>query len=266
MIKRAHECPLEIFDYVQQNSEIDYFLVHLFETDEEYFNKAVEAVNKGREVILDNSLFELREQFNLERYIYWIKRLKPTYFIVLDAWKDSEKTIKLFNDFIKKYPKGSLPSKMIGVAQGNNFEDVAKCYKAIEPYCDKVAFNFDFSSYCNFNGVDIPNRLAMSLGRFRILNELYNAKIINTNKPHHLLGVGTFVECSWYDRNWKWIDSIDTCNPIGEALNYNLYKDINHGLFTKNPTKMCDIMHIKLNEEQIKGCIHNIEIAKKICR
>ncbi len=57
MIKTAHEAPKSIFSEMQKITDIDYALVHLFEEDEEYFNKFKKAVEDGREVILDNSIF-----------------------------------------------------------------------------------------------------------------------------------------------------------------------------------------------------------------
>ena len=60
MIKIAHESPKSIFTDVQQVTDYDYALVHLFEEDEQYLEQFKVALRKGREVILDNSIFELR--------------------------------------------------------------------------------------------------------------------------------------------------------------------------------------------------------------
>ena len=43
MIKTAHEAPKSIFSEMQKITDIDYALVHLFEEDEEYFNKFKKA-------------------------------------------------------------------------------------------------------------------------------------------------------------------------------------------------------------------------------
>ena len=59
MIKIAHESPKSIFEEVQKYTDYDYALVHLFEEDKQYFKQFKTAVRKGREVILDNSIFEL---------------------------------------------------------------------------------------------------------------------------------------------------------------------------------------------------------------
>ena len=57
MIKIAHESPKSIFNLVQKYTDYDYALVHLFEEDKEYLQYFKDAVAKGREVILDNSIF-----------------------------------------------------------------------------------------------------------------------------------------------------------------------------------------------------------------
>ena len=67
MIKIAHEAPLSIMNKVQSMTDYDYALVHLFEDPDiggDYFEFFIDAlVNKGREVILDNSVFELGLDF-----------------------------------------------------------------------------------------------------------------------------------------------------------------------------------------------------------
>lgn len=265
MIKRFHEAPLDIFDKVQKVTEGDYALVHLFKDNPDYFEKFKLAIKKGREVILDNSLFELRETFDSEEYVHWIKELEPTYAIVPDSWKNGEETARMFFEFLNKYPKETLPCKLIGVAQGNTLEEVAACYKAIEPYCDKIAFNFDFSSYSELPIKGSPLRLRMSIGRYKMLNDLYNKGIINTEKPHHLLGTGVPQECLWYNKNWTWIDSVDTCNPVIEGIYGVMYDEKLPGMLTKNHTKVCDIIHRPTSKEEEKRVMFNIKQMKYYC-
>ena len=68
MIKIAHESPKGIFKEVQKFTDYDYALVHLFEEDKEYWNQFKEAALKGREIILDNSIFELEEAFDAKKF------------------------------------------------------------------------------------------------------------------------------------------------------------------------------------------------------
>lgn len=65
MVKTFHEAPKSIFNRVQSITSGDYALVHLFEEDKEYFNLFKQAVEQDREVILDNSIFELGKLLTL---------------------------------------------------------------------------------------------------------------------------------------------------------------------------------------------------------
>ncbi len=89
MIKIAHESPKSIFEEVQRFTDYDYALVHLFEEDEEYLKQFKQAATKGREIILDNSIFELEEAFDAEKFDKWVKYLKPTCYIIPDALEDA---------------------------------------------------------------------------------------------------------------------------------------------------------------------------------
>jgi len=70
MIKIAHESPKSIFKTVQDFTDYDYALVHLFEEDPEYFKLFEDAIKDDREVILDNSIFELGNAFNPAAFAY----------------------------------------------------------------------------------------------------------------------------------------------------------------------------------------------------
>lgn len=258
MIKRFHEAPKCIFNRVQKYTDGDYALVHLFESDPEYLAMFKQAVEESREVILDNSIFELGTSFNHDSYAYWIKELKPTWYIVPDVWKNGEATTEMFFEFLNKYPRGSLPGKIIGVAQGNDFAEVVKCYRAIEPYCDMIAFNFDFSSYAEVPHAGIHKRLLMSLGRYDMLYDLWGNRIINESKPHHLLGCGVPQELCWYPQDWKWVYSMDTCHPVMEGMVGRRYSTELPGQLEKCPIKMCEMMDAPISDLIWENIEHNL--------
>ena len=259
MIKRYHEAPKCIFNKVQQYTDGDYALVHLFETDPEYLEMFKKALADGRDVILDNSIFELGTSFDHDRFAYWINELKPTWYIVPDVWKNGPATVKMFFEFFNKHPRRTLNGKVIGVAQGNTLDEVMTCYQAIEPYCDMIAFNFDFSTYANHPSVGIPKRLLMSLGRFKMLEHLDAYGVINTSKPHHLLGCGVPQEICWYPKDWSWVRSMDTCHPVMEGMVGRSY-DVNlPGQIEKDPTKMCDMMNAPISDLVWEIIEHNLK-------
>lgn len=259
MIIRYHEAPKCIFNKVQNYTGGDYALVHLFEKDPEYLEMFKKALANGRDVILDNSIFELGTSFDHDRFAYWINDLKPTWYIVPDVWKDGPATIKMFFDFFDKHPRCTLPGKVIGVAQGHTLTEVMTCYQAIEPYCDMVAFNFDFSSFAAAPQVGIPKRLLMSIGRYQMLLALCNHDIINFNKPHHLLGCGVPQEICWYPKSWTWVRSMDTCHPVMEAMAGRKYDPALPGQLEKCPVKMCDMMNAPISDLIWESIEHNLK-------
>lgn len=259
MIKKYHEAPKMIFEKVQKLTDGDYALVHLFEEDPEYFELFQHAVSSGRDVILDNSIFELGESFDHSRFAYWVNQLRPTWYIVPDVWKDGNATVEMFDKFVTAHP--SLPGKRIGVAQGHTLEEVSACYKILEPCCDMIAFNLDFSSYSRVK-YGLPYCVKMSLGRARMLTNLLNRGVINTSKPHHLLGCGVPQEIMWYPTEWTWIRSIDTCNPVVHGLFGHLYDKDMPGLTYKLPNKMCTLMDMDVTHKQWLDVKGNIELMK----
>lgn len=272
-IKRYHEAPLCIFNKVQEHTDGDYALVHLLASNDAYRHKFEEAVAAGRDVILDNSIFELGEAFQGDEYVRWINQLKPTWYIVPDCWKDSAETMRMFDEFVDKYP--DLPSKRIGVAQGNDWRDVARCYSHIKDRCDMIAFNLDFSSVFydsiplggrsrEYKATMIPYCVAMSIGRNVVLNQLYSRGIIDTSKPHHLLGCGVPQEVQWYDKSWTWIRSIDTSNPVMAGMNGKQYDEFT-GISWKCPDKLCDNIMRPLNWQERADIFDNIDIMRKWC-
>ena len=60
----SHESPISFLDESRKYNDYDYALVHLFETHPEYYQFFKDSINLGRQVLLDNSIFELGESFD----------------------------------------------------------------------------------------------------------------------------------------------------------------------------------------------------------
>lgn len=261
MIKIAHEAPLSIFDKVQELTDYDYFLVHLFEENEEYLAKAHECVEKGRETILDNSIFELGHAWDASRFAHWVKEMKPTYYIVPDVLDDCDKTIDSFERFMNEYP--DLPGKTIAVAQGRSYNDLVLCYNYLvnDARVDKIALSFNHPFF-----QDLPwdgnKYYKMMHGRQETLDRMIREGVINKNKPHHLLGCGLPQEFKAYiDLNW--IDSLDTSNPVIHGIKDIYYSS--EGLTDKESVKLYTMMNDDVNKNW--PAIHyNILAFRSMCQ
>ena len=54
----SHESPISMLDESRSYNDYDYALVHLFEKEPEYYNFFKVSKTLGREILLDNSIFE----------------------------------------------------------------------------------------------------------------------------------------------------------------------------------------------------------------
>jgi hypothetical protein len=262
-IKIAHEAPLEIFDDIQSLTDYDYALVHLFEENEEYWNKFKTAASKGREIILDNSIFELEEAFDAEKFDQWVNKLKPTWYIVPDALEDAYKTIDQMEDWNNK-GYGYEGSGKIGVVQGKSYDEIVDCYNYMnkEADVDMIAISFDYSYYTK--SVPHANKyVSWMLGRVKLLGDLLKDGVINKDKPHHLLGCGLPQEFSFYSHSdYDWIYSLDTSNPVVHGI-----KGIEYGvegLWSKESQKLHELMSSKISVDQFTLIKDNIFNFKRL--
>lgn len=264
MIQLAHESPLFAFDEVQAVTDYDYALVHLFEENPEYFDKFVQAREKGRHIILDNSIFELGEAFDTDAFKKWIEILKPTEYIVPDVLENAERTVANMQNWIP-----DAPGRVIGVVQGKTYDEICWCYKEIEPFVDKVAISFDYSYYNNQFPAQ-PKLKAWTLGRKQLLQDLVKDSIINVSKPHHLLGASLMWEFIGYKEKYPWIESIDTSNPVMWAIDKGPYPKNVYEIEDKPNTKLFTLMNWVPHKETLRKTItedivFNINKFKSIC-
>ena len=169
MIKIAHESPKSIFEDVQKFTDYDYALVHLFEEDEEYLQQFKKAILKGREVILDNSIFELEEAFDAAKFDKWVNEIRPSWYIVPDVLEDAYETIAKMEDWNNKN-LGYAGSGKIGVVQGRTYDEIVDCYNYMnkDAGVDMIAISFDYSYYTD--SVPHPNKyVSWMLGRVKLL-------------------------------------------------------------------------------------------------
>jgi len=266
-LKTYHESPLSIFKGVQQVTDGDYALVHLFETNPAYFQTFKDAVNSGREVILDNSLFELGESFDPDRYAYWIEELLPTWYIIPDTLGDGPDTIRKFDEWMGKHAD-SLPGKTIAVAQGKNMQELIECYTALVENVDMIAISFgnewfiDNHPILEFNSLKTTKYHSYMCGRIALIDHMVKYNIIDENTPHHLLGCGLPQEFKSY-HNYDFIKSVDTSNPVVHGMKGIRYTE--SGLETKESVLLCDLMDAAIAGDKLDDIMYNILMFRKFC-
>ena len=243
MIKVSHEVPGCLLYDSENFNDYDYALVHLLEEDETYREYFLEAREKGRYIILDNSLHELGHAYDDEGLLKWVEELRPDEFIIPDVWEDRDASVVN----ARKWSKIKLPEgvEKVAVVQAKTIHEAATCYQTYKDLgYQKIAFSYGASYYNDI--VPHPNKdLGKALGRLSVISALYKTKVISQNDRIHLLGCAVPQEFGWY-KGYDCIESIDTSNPVMAALErerYNLF-----GLNKKPKANMNDYYYM-LEEE-----------------
>lgn len=261
MIKIAHEAPISIFEEVQKVTDYDYFLVHLFDENRNYLDKYYYSKGKGRESILDNSIFELGYSFDPKRFASFVERLQPTRYIIPDVLEDKDGTIRLALEWKENYME-KVGSSGIGVVQGKDFEELVECYSFMANSMDveTIAISFDYSYY--LSSFPHPNKfVSYMLGRVKFLSDLEHYKIVNKFKKHHLLGASLPQEFEFYkNEKFSWITSLDTSNPVVHGLKGIEYKK--NGLWKKESQKLFELIDTKVTSQQLDSILRNISMFR----
>lgn len=266
MIKISHECPISLLGQSREFNDYDYALVHLFEQLPEYYNFFVKSLEMGREVILDTSLFELGESFDWKKYAEWIRKLKPTYYIVPDVIADSANTMANASIWMDEWNNIQTPPecKAIGVVQGNTIDEVIDCYNRMHNLqVDKIAFTFRGELYENL--CPHPNKyFSWMMGRVTLMSMLLDQGVIDPSIPHHLLGCALPGEGKFYkDPAFSWIDSMDTSNPIVHTIKDVMYQE-NWGLNDKESQKLFTMIRTKIEEIDERLLEHNLSTFRDL--
>lgn len=267
-MKVSHESPISILKLSKEYNDFDYCLVHLLDQYPEYkvyYKVARETYN--REVLLDNSIFELGKAFDSREFWLKAKEIKPNMFIVPDVLEDAQGTIQSYKDFnlYAQDIKEQFHTKTIGAVQGKTWYELKECYKFMIDNADMIAISFDFSYY-QITGEGKTHLEKWCSGRQRFIQDLINSGVWNWSKPHHLLGCSLAKEFRFYvDRNINNIVSCDTSNPIVAAI-HGLKYDADYGLDNKPSTKLADLITHNFTDDQLELVKYNTTMFKKIIR
>lgn len=262
MVKVSHELPNNMLHMSKEINDYDYCLPHLLDQSNEYFDYFVNAKKEGRYIIMDNSLHELGKAYNEDRLLYWINNLKPDEFIVPDVWQDKNQTLVNAKRWSKiKFPKGVTK---VAVVQADNYGDAVECYSILSLHhgYHKIAFSYGADYYARM--VPHPNSLVgKMMGRILTISSMYKDNTIRKNDRIHLLGCALPQEFSYY-RDFPFIESIDTSNPIIHGLKGIKYK--HYGLLTKDTTKIDQLEEIELTSDVLYNVNYNLTKFKQFLK
>lgn len=261
-MKIFHEAPLSIFTDMQHKTDGDYALVHLFSENEEYLRKFEQAKMAGREIILDNSIFELGEAFDDATFAHWARFLQPDWYIVPDSLENKQKTLTQFDQFMTQF--NDLPGKPIGVLQGKNDQELLECYSYLAPRVAKIAISFDYAHWGKMFPEEATCWHAYMKGRQHFVDVLRRSDGFCPDLPIHLLGCALPQEFKKYHGpEYAFIDSVDTSNPVVHGLHRTWYGA--DGLDDKETKKLCELINAEVDPEQWLAIMHNMKEFRRYC-
>jgi hypothetical protein len=259
----SHESPISILKNSLVYNDYDYALVHLFEKHSEYYNFFKHSLLNNRDVLLDNSIFELGKAFDSKKFAGYVDSLKPTYYIVPDVLEDAYETVNSYVKFVNEYK--NLPGVKIGAVQGKTYDELVDCYRFMSENADYIAISFDFSYYI-ITGRGRNKLERWCNGRQQFINRLIQDGFWNWNKPHHLLGCSLAKEFRYYvDNNIYNIRSCDTSNPVVAGIQGLRYNS-DFGLNDKPTVKLADLIEHKVNDTEMDNIYYNTTMFKSILR
>jgi hypothetical protein len=202
---------------------------------------------------MDNSLHELGEAYDEKRLMHWVEQLQPNEFIVPDVWQDRDKSVVNARKWIQYiFPENV---EKVAVVQATTLHEASTCYQTYKDLgYKKIAFSYGASYYNDV--VPHPDKnLGKALGRISVISALHKMKVIEDNDRVHLLGCQVPQEFGWY-RGFKFIESIDTSNPVMATLEGTRYTKA--GLFEKPKANMNDYFYMLSDQVDYELLSHNI--------
>jgi hypothetical protein len=221
-MKISHELPLGLMKFAYKWNDYDYCLPHLIDQYPEYKEFFEYSRDNKRFIIMDNGLFE-GVTHTTEDLLNKINLIRPNIFIVPDAWNDANTTLVNAKSWMINYKEG-LPEgvELMAVCQGQDMTELTTTYQTlIDLGYTHIAFNHSSIAYQKeYTGMD--HLKASMYGRMEFIRRLVASGTIRKTYYHHLLGCSLPQEFMSY-KDWKFIKSVDTSNPIlvgAEGIRY----------------------------------------------
>jgi hypothetical protein len=258
----SHEIPLSLIDEHQDSiSDYMFVLLHKAIEDPVYFRKAGEYRDAGGMVYLDNSCFELGASLDNETLFEYYERLQPDIVILPDVLGDREATLTRTFDFLKDYP--STIANSMAVAQGATEDELIKCYKEMVSYRNQSGERIAMIGIpFVYRWVD-RDPYVQTQARISLLHRMVTEDIIDMDVLHHLLGTWQAREFAEYARKeYYWIYSIDTSNPIMAAIDGDVYGS--QGLVYKPRATFDSIFHLKESDIDMDLLYNNVIMFRRI--
>jgi len=225
--------------------------------DSEYASFYREKLKDQKFSILDNSAFELEKPIDSVILDKLGEEYQPTHVIVPDFLRETDLTLKSFNEYANRYSDRSYD--LIGVLQGKNIEENIECcdfYLNTRPENRPSIIAIPFDCESNY---DVTSRV-------RLVDRLEQKFGHRVHGKFHLLGCLNPLEYKLYNKSSRrTIFSTDTSCPIitgwsGIELHSYGYQG------GKPKDKLAENLDIVLSSEQLELISKNVKTFQTYVR
>ena len=185
----------------------------------------------------------------------WFQRLEPDFVVLPDVLGDRRRTLERSIEFANDYP--DTISNGMPVIQGATPDEMIDCYNEFIEYSDKwpiigIPFVYRWAD---------KDPTLQANERIKLLERM-DRECIDRKFKHHLLGTWQAREFAHY-KDYNWIHSIDTSNPVMSALDGIPYAGV-HGL-TQKPTSTFDSVYdMKEEDINLNLLYYNVDSFRQI--
>lgn len=257
----AHETPLHIMqskDHFKIN-DYTYVLLHKLIEDPEYY-EVVKKINETRlhPIYLDNSCFELGASLSNDLLYEWTTKIVPSVVILPDTLGNKKATIEQTKEFLNEHPDTTHYG--MAVIQGSSPEEMIECYQEFrdikiegeEIFMIAIPFVYSWAE---------KDPIVQANERIKLLHRMNDTRVVDKYRKHHLLGTWWAGEFAYY-REYDWVYSVDTSNPVMAAIDGNKYSSA--GVIGKPKATFDKVYHMKKGDIDMDLLYHNVNVFKEI--
>lgn len=206
-------------------------LAHIVKQSTTYREFYKREAKNGATIILDNASVELGDSWATpEELVDIYKSLESdnVYLMASEVAYDGFASSIAVRNFKELLDSLNLHPRLFGTVHGTSSDEVSKCYTTVNEFVDYIGFSYRI--WCDDLHVKYPvPAVERGLMRITLLNRLLETGIINTKKPHHLLGI--VDPCELYSQSiHSWVRSVDSSSSYIHAKNNIIFNEYGLGI------------------------------------
>lgn len=266
-MKHSYIAPINYLNCIPEKADFHLTLAHLFK-DKIYSSFYNEKKRRGDFIIVDNSAFEYKEALSKEFLLSVFEKLPfvPDVIVLPDyPFCDFRKTVDSAVEsasFFRKHYSSDVSFMAVPQSEKGDFSGWIEGYREL---CKIENISFIGLSilgipnaFCSLTGTD-----DISFNRMYALSYLQNKGIVDLDKKHHCLGLGSNIRELSFMSLFPFVFSNDSSSAIWHGINNIKYDNSVTGLLSGKTKRGVDFF-CDYSPSTIEAIQHNIQFIENI--